>query len=85
MAVVVAGANSGIASVLVNISSVAGRLAVTAQAVDASPKRALECLSENTAQELAPFGVRVERFEQAFGLDIREGDIRTDEQRAAGR
>ena len=25
-----------------------------------------------------------ERFEQAFGLDIRAGDFRTDEQRAAG-
>ncbi|HAS09924.1 MAG TPA: hypothetical protein DCS55_05295, partial [Acidimicrobiaceae bacterium] len=25
-----------------------------------------------------------ERFERAFGLDIRAGDLRTDEQRAAG-
>jgi hypothetical protein len=26
-----------------------------------------------------------ERFEHAFGLDIRAGDLRTDEQKAAGR
>lgn len=170
---------------IVNISSVAGRLAALAQAVYASSKWAVECLSENMAQELAPFGIRVkviepgvtrtallnkhadlhedsvyadayrrmfsfyaagieanvrapvvaevvaeaiddtsarlryvcayggdeladgregvtdedwlalgsaanddeyfDRFEQAFGLDIRSGDIRTDEQRAAGR
>ena len=169
---------------IVNVSSVAGRLAAIAQAVYASSKWALECLSENLAQELAPFGIRVkviepgvtrtallakhqelhpespyadayrrmfafyatgieanvrpsevaevvqqaieddsarlryvcayagdelaggregvsdedwlalgaaadddeyfERFEQAFGLDIRAGDFRTDEQRAAG-
>ncbi len=169
---------------IVNISSVAGRLAAIAQSVYASSKWALECLSENMAQELAPFGIRVkvvepgvtrtallakhqelhldspyadayrrmftmymagiqanvrpsevaaviqasieddsarlryvcawggeeladgragvsddqwlelgtasdddeyfDRFEQAFGLDIRSGDIRTDEQRAAG-
>lgn len=169
---------------IVNISSIAGRLAAIAQAVYASSKWALECLSENMAQELAPFGIRVkviepgvtrtallakhqelhpdspyadayrrmfafyatgiganvrpssvaevvqqamddtsarmryvcayggdeladgrdgvsdedwvalgsaanddeyfDRFEQAFGLDIRGGDIRTDEQRAAG-
>lgn len=169
---------------IVNISSIAGRLAAIAQAVYASSKWALECLSENMAQELAPFGIRVkviepgvtrtallakhqelhpdspyadayrrmfafyatgieanvrpssvaavvqqsiddtsarlryvcawggeeladgregvsdadwlslgsaanddeyfDRFEQAFGLDIRAGDIRTDEQRAAG-
>jgi NAD(P)-dependent dehydrogenase (short-subunit alcohol dehydrogenase family) len=170
---------------IVNVSSVAGRLAALAQAVYASSKWALECLSENLVQELAPFGIRVkviepgvtrtallakhqelhpespyadayrrmfafyatgiganvrpsevarvveqaigddsarlryvcayggeelaggragvsdedwralgaaadddeyfERFERAFGLDIRAGDIRTDEQRAAGR
>lgn len=169
---------------IVNISSVAGRVAALAQAVYASSKWALECLSENLAQEVAPFGVGVkiiepgvtrtallakhtelhedsvyaaayrrmfafyaagilaavrpssvaeviaeaiaddsprlrytcayggdelpagraslgdagwlalgtaddddayfDRFEQAFGLDIRAGDVRTDEQRAAG-
>ncbi len=172
------------AGTIVNISSIAGRLAAIAQAVYASSKWALECLSENMAQELAPFGIRVkvvepgvtrtallakhqelhpespyadayrrmfafyaagiaanvrpssvaevvqqamddtsarlryvcayggdeladgregvsdedwlalgsagsddeyfDRFEEAFGLDIRSGDIRTDEQRAAG-
>jgi len=170
---------------IVNVSSIAGRLAAIMQAVYASSKWALECLSENLAQELAPFGIRVkviepgvtrtallakhqelhedspyadayrrmfafyatgiganvrpsavaevvqqaiddtsarlryvcayggeeladgragvsdedwlalgaastddeyfERFERAFGLDIRAGDIRTDEQKAAGR
>lgn len=44
---------------IVNISSVAGRIAALAQAVYASSKWAVECLSENLAQELAPFGIRV--------------------------
>jgi len=48
---------------IVNVSSVAGRLAALAQAVYASSKWALECLSENLAQELAPFGVRVKVIE----------------------
>jgi len=49
--------------VIVNVSSVAGRLAALMQAVYASSKWALECLSENLAQELAPFGVRVKVVE----------------------
>jgi len=49
--------------VIVNVSSIAGRLAALAQAVYASSKWALECLSENLAQELAPFGVRVKVVE----------------------
>jgi NAD(P)-dependent dehydrogenase (short-subunit alcohol dehydrogenase family) len=48
---------------IVNVSSVAGRLAAIAQAVYASSKWALECLSENLAQELAPFGIRVKVIE----------------------
>jgi NAD(P)-dependent dehydrogenase (short-subunit alcohol dehydrogenase family) len=48
---------------IVNVSSVAGRLAAIAQAVYASSKWALECLSENLAQEVAPFGVRVKVIE----------------------
>jgi NAD(P)-dependent dehydrogenase (short-subunit alcohol dehydrogenase family) len=48
---------------IVNVSSVAGRLAAIAQSVYASSKWALECLSENLAQELAPFGIRVKVIE----------------------
>ena len=44
---------------IVNISSVAGRVAALAQAVYASSKWAVECLSENLAQELAPWDIRV--------------------------
>lgn len=48
---------------VVNVSSVAGRIAALAQTVYASSKWALECLSENLVQELAPFGVRVSVIE----------------------
>jgi NAD(P)-dependent dehydrogenase (short-subunit alcohol dehydrogenase family) len=44
---------------IINIASVAGRLAGTPQAAYASSKFALEALSEVLAQEMALFGVRV--------------------------
>ncbi len=48
---------------IVNVSSVAGRVAAIAQAVYASSKWAVECLSENLAQELAPWDLRVRLIE----------------------
>jgi NAD(P)-dependent dehydrogenase (short-subunit alcohol dehydrogenase family) len=48
---------------IVNVSSIAGRLAALAQAVYASSKWAVECLSENLAQELAPWDIRVKIIE----------------------
>lgn len=48
---------------IVNVSSVAGRIAALAQTIYSSSKWALECLSENLAQEVAPFGVRVSLLE----------------------
>jgi len=44
---------------IVNVSSVMGRVAGIAQPIYASSKWALECLSENLAQEVAAFGIRV--------------------------
>lgn len=44
---------------IVNISSIAGRMAAVAQSPYVASKWAVEGLSEGLAQELAPFGVRV--------------------------
>ncbi len=44
---------------IINVSSVAGRIAALAQTIYSSSKWAVECLSENLAQEVAPFGIRV--------------------------
>jgi len=48
---------------IINISSIAGRIAAIGQVVYASSKWAVECLSENLAQEVAPFGIRVSVIE----------------------
>ncbi len=48
---------------IINISSVTGRIAALAQPVYSSSKWALEGLSENLAQELAAFGLRVSIIE----------------------
>ncbi|HEX2784339.1 MAG TPA: SDR family oxidoreductase [Ilumatobacteraceae bacterium] len=44
---------------IVNITSIAGRIAALAQSPYVASKWALEGLSEGLAQELAPFGIRV--------------------------
>jgi NAD(P)-dependent dehydrogenase (short-subunit alcohol dehydrogenase family) len=48
---------------IVNISSVTGRVAALAQTVYASSKWAVECMSENLAQEVTSFGIRVSVIE----------------------
>ena len=48
---------------IINVSSVAGRIAALAQTIYSSSKWAVECLSENLAQEVAPFGIRVSVIE----------------------
>jgi len=48
---------------IVNVSSIAGRIAALAQPIYAASKWALECLSENLAQEVVSFGIRVSVLE----------------------
>ncbi len=64
-----------------NISSVTGRIAALAQAVYASSKWAVECLSENLAQELAPWDIKVRIIEPGVtrtALLAKHTDLRAD-------
>jgi NAD(P)-dependent dehydrogenase (short-subunit alcohol dehydrogenase family) len=56
---VLPGMRSRASGAIVNITSIAGRIAALAQSPYVTSKWAFEGLSEGLAQELAPFGIRV--------------------------
>ncbi len=48
---------------IVNVTSIAGKIAALAQVAYTSSKFAAECLSDSMAQELAPYGIKVSIIE----------------------
>jgi NAD(P)-dependent dehydrogenase (short-subunit alcohol dehydrogenase family) len=63
MQAVLPGMREGRTGVIVNVTSVVGRVAMVAQAPYVASKWALEGLSEELAHELASFGIRVAMIE----------------------